>query len=320
MKEHNLKYHNEMHYLCMKSAFSQMLDLMGIEDYLLYLRVGNELKLKKENDKISIYTHFQLMPFHNMQRVKSGKGNDFENVFKQNIKDLPLIVMCDVFYLPYRREFGKHHAMHAIILSNYNSAERKVEVIDWYEPHFFYDYISIEDFKKARSSCNPKDLNMFSGYSVENYWYKVEGTSSLLSIKDNYDRNVHEMTKSVVDTEKNIYWGIYAINEIKKSLNSLHDASGDVIKAVMGNCHDEMFVFFRTNVFGTLYYDKAYKKLLYSSALEYMNFCSENVGVLEKLNTIFLKGSMRPISVYVHKAYELLEKLEENYIKIEKKQ
>lgn len=311
-----MEYYQEMHYLCMKSAFSQFMDLMGIEDNLLYLKVGNEIKIKMNNERIGIYKHFSLMPFHNMEKIESGKGGSFEEVFEDNVKKLPLVVLCDVFYLPFRKEHLKHHATHAIIFKGYNVSEKSVHIIDWYAPHFFDGEISLDEFKKARNSENIKDANMFSGYRVENYWYKINDKSDLLTIQENYDRNVLEMLKNEDKPEKGIYRGINAITAAKDNFKNVVEGLELDIKANMSIYHDEFFVFNRTMLFGSFYYQKYYEKFNSDSALKYMKFCKNNAAALEKMNRLFLKASMRTTQNQINTITILFEQLEKSYSEI----
>lgn len=308
-----MKYYQEMHYLCMKSAFSQLLDLIGIKDNLLYLKVGNEIKLKKSDKKFSVYKHFPLMPFHNMENIEFGQGVLFEDIFEENLRKLPLIVMCDVFYLPYRKEYMIHHATHAVILKDYKKLKQDVHIIDWYAPHFFDGVISLEDYKRARTSDNSKDRNIFSGFGIKNYWYKINDISNILSVMDNYDRNVLEMLKNEENGFKGIYRGINAIIIAKNNLKNIFEGLEQDIKRNMSIYHDEFFVYYRTMLFGTLYYQEIYEKLNYLSALDYMRFCKNNAIILEKLNINFLRTSMHLSNIQIVKINDLFQQLERNY-------
>lgn len=318
MKEYvesfQFKYYEQMHYLCMKSIFFQYLDLLGCENSLLYMKVGNEIKIQAKAQEIAIYKHFPLMPFYEMNRIRSGKGEKFDSIFEENRKEMPLVVLCDVFYLPYRKEYRKYHAVHAVILYDYHEEEQTVGVVDWYAPHFFRGNIPLGNYKMARMSQNPADANIFSGYAVENYWYKLENESNLLSIHENYDRNVSEMFQNDINLEKGIYRGKAAFPEIIKQLKQMYEGSEEAVKKAMSYYHNEFFTYFRTMIFATLYYKEANEKLGYDSAAEYMRFCDNNAKLLDRANKIFMRASMRPSMKYVDDLVAQFEAIEKNYL------
>lgn len=47
------------------------------------------------------------------------------------------------------------------------------EIIDWYGPYFYIGEIPYDEYLNARNSDNPNDVNPFSGFKINNYWYKI---------------------------------------------------------------------------------------------------------------------------------------------------
>lgn len=142
-------YYNEFQYFCFKNCVFQYLQLTKIENPLLFINVGFQLTLNKETYKIPRYTYTN--PLFNMNLFEFGYSPNFQEIFEDNLKNLLLIVITDVYYLPYRKEYLKNHGSHAIFLVSY--MDRTVYIMDWYAPHFLSREFLLPSKWEDRSKC-----------------------------------------------------------------------------------------------------------------------------------------------------------------------
>ncbi|HWT76573.1 MAG TPA: BtrH N-terminal domain-containing protein [Mobilitalea sp.] len=309
-------YSEEFQYLCMKNAFCQMLSHYGYENPILYLKTGFELKILKEDQKFSLFRQWQCNPFFEMEKIEKGYGDDFEAIFTQNCKEAPVILLADVFYLPYRSEYQKFHASHFILLFDYNEEQQKVGITDWYAPHFFQGYIDYKEFKRARASQNPADVfTTFSGKPIHNYWYRIPKEIDLISPEFNYELNVKAMFLTMIDEKENIYGGIEAFAQMKKMMEVLYETEETEGQKTMQYYHDQLFIYYRTSLFAKKYFGEVDQILGSKDAAKYQEFCKLCCEILNKLNMEMNKASVSFTAKRIDKVIAWLNELETYYYK-----
>ena len=276
---------------------------MKVSNSLLYLKTGFKLKIKIHDDmqSLNLFQHELLLPFYDMSLIKHGQGANFEKVFSQTENLLPLIVLVDVFYLPYRKEFMKYHASHAIFCADFNQSKEEVFIIDWYDEYNYKNTIKMDDYVKARSSLNPKDHNPFSGFQINNYWYKID-KFNLCDPWENIEKNIIE----ALDNSKNdngIYTGVYAWEKILDYIRNY--STEDTFRKL----HDELYPFYRASLLSCIYYAKADE--LYGDRINNLsiNYFYEYSKHLENLNYYLIRASMIASSKYIIKIENIIQEI-----------
>lgn len=315
--KYNFHYSDEFQYLCMKNAFKQLLEYYGYENSNLYIRTGFELKIQTEKDTFGVFKQWPCYPFHDMRKVVSGNGKDFSEIFEKNCDEVPVIVLVDVYELPFRNEYHKFHAAHFIILFDYKSAEHQVGVVDWYAPHFFKGYIDYDAFKKARTSDNPTDtFTIFSGYSIDNYWFALKKDDELDSPENNYRLNVDSMIRVVDNPEAGIYSGLLAIQKIREYIDRWYDLDGKTVKRLAAYYHDQLFIYYRTTKLAGLYFNEVHQILNFEDALRYRDFAKSCEDVISRIIFTLNKCIVSCSEKKIDKIDELVQQLEKKYKEI----
>ncbi|MCR5148504.1 MAG: BtrH N-terminal domain-containing protein [Eubacterium sp.] len=288
----DLNYMEEFKYFCLKNCFYQNWQYLNIQDALLYLKLGLKLKIINNDTGFHVFKHELLMPLFDMSSVSQGSGEDFNAILDNNLQSVPVIVLVDVYYLPYRSEYNKYHASHAVFLSGYNKQNNSFKIVDWYSPYFFKGEVSYNNYMKARISGNPKDVNPFSGFKINNYWYKLNDKVHNFSPDECVMKNYSELFESSYDKKKGIYIGKYAIEQIVKYLELYIDMDSVDYSSVCKLVHDELFIYHRAIILAERYFYYAINN--YKSDVDYKIIaCIRNLSEkLSKLNFLLLKGSI----------------------------
>ena len=311
------KFHEELQYLCMKSAFAQLLNYYGFQHELLYLKTGFEIKIQVKDNQFNTYKQWPCNPFFEMNKVEMGHGSDFEKILEQNLIKAPTILLVDVFDLPFRNEYHQYHAGHFILLFDYDHKSEQVGIVDWYVPHFFKGYLNITDFKKARTSENPTDVfEIFSGKAIDNYWYHFDPDIKLLTTKENYDLNIEDILRSIQNSQDKIYSGIEALLQIREFLPLVKQDNETLGKNMMKNYHNQLFIYYRTSLLAKKYFSMAEEILHIKSARKYYEFSASCYEILANMNFLFLQNSVRFSASGVEQLILSLEDLIKQYEKI----
>lgn len=308
-KNNNFYFYDEMQYFCLKNCFFQLMEYMGYQNSLLNIKTGCSLKMlyDNNNDKFSIFKHELLSPMYDMNNVEYGSGLDFEIIFKKNIKYLPVIVLVDVFYLPYRKEFKKYHASHAIFFVDYDNSTKQVDIIDWYKPYFFKGSISINDFKLARNSLNPNDINPFSGFSIKNYWYKINKENVKVDTQKIIIKNLESLKDSYINKDKTIYYGKESLKKLNFYIDISLNKEEHILKDICKYIHDELFIYYRSSILNRRYFLEANKKYPELLDCNLLKFIEQKSKSLEKINFCLLKGSILNPKANLEKVQKELE-------------
>lgn len=313
LDEFDFCYHDEMQYFCLKNCFYQLMDYYSIENALLNIKLGLKLKITCTEDNFYTYKHENLLPLYDMDAVEYGCGKEFDEIFHQNLDNLPVIVLVDVYYLPYRKEHLQYHASHAVILTDYSANEEIVKIIDWYAPYFYKGGLSLQEYKLARTSPNLKDVNPFSGFSINNYWYKLSDKQGKDLTIETVHRNLGDFICSECNDERKIYTGAYAVdkivNEIEKGLGNDAQAFPKLCKHI----HDELFLFYRSFVLAEKYFELANSCFSHEFSFKICEYIPELSQLLSKSNFYLLKGSMANSEKMLIKAQNVLNTIKSIY-------
>lgn len=237
----------------------------------------------KETNIFTTFKHEALLPLFEMKNINYGLGSNFDEHFISNINSLPVIILVDVFHLPYRHEYQKYHASHAVFLVSHDIAEKTVTIIDWYSPYFYKGIISIEDFILARTSDNPKDINPFSGFAINNYWYKIEKKDFTSNVLEIILINIDEMKTSSANEKKGVYTGCFAFKQIVDYMRKCLSSNEAPLSEICKHMHNELFVFYRASILANKYFEEAKKIFPDIIDLLISNFIKEIQSNLENL-------------------------------------
>ena len=287
-KGFNFSYYDEFQYFCFKNCILQYLQLIGAENPILYVNVGFELVIEKINGKYSILKYFNANPLLKMELLEFGYSLDFKETLTKNLEDVPLIVIVDVYYLPYRKEYLKHHGSHAIFLIGFNG--NAVYVMDWYAPHFFKGYVELDDFIKARSSNYTGNRNPFSDKEIQNFWYKPTDIILDINIKENIINNFENIFNSQLSESS--YSGKNAFYVLIEHIKDYLVADTNFLKNFCRNLHNEIFLYTRSAALAKLYFSKVYEVYKGALSLKLLDYIDECVLLLKKINFNLLKGSV----------------------------
>ena len=240
---------NSMKYFCTKNCFLQILQENNIINSLLYVNVGLKLEVQIHNDRFSINSKDALLPCAHNDLISFGYSDSFYKEFEENKRQISAnispIVLVDTYYLPYRKEFHKIHASHAVILAGIEND--KIYLIDYYPPHYFKGAISISDFKASRTSLNPYDINPFSGIPIKNYWYLVNLSSFSQNILSKViEKNLSDIVDvsndpSILRRENALLYLYSYFNKLKNS-NSIIQ-----MKNLTKTLHDSLCVYYNSS-------------------------------------------------------------------------
>lgn len=302
-------YFDEMKYFCLKNCFYQNMEYLNIEDSLLHIKLGLQLKLLNNDSIFNTYKHELLMPLFDMNSVEVGFGCNFDVEFEKNIQSLPVIVLVDVYYLPYRQEYHKYHASHTVFLTGFSQDKKTVRIIDWYSYCFYKGDVNFDDFKLARISQNPKDINPFSGFEIKNYWYKIKPEKLCINSIENVHKNLLDMKQSIADDGKGIYTGVYAFEKIASYMEKHLQIPDAPLKTVCKHIHDDLFIFYRATVLAKRYFEYARLRFPNDIELSHIKFIEGVSDTIEKTNFFLLKGSISGSNEMLKKSKILIENI-----------
>lgn len=310
----DFQYFDEMKYFCLKNCFFQNMEYLGVEDSLLHIKLGLQFKILSNNEIFNTYKHELLMPLFEMGSVEHGFGDNFEVVFWENTQSLPVIILVDVYYLPYRQEYKKYHASHTVFLAGYD--EEFVRIVDWYSPYFYKGSVNFEDFKKARISENPKDINPFSGFAIKNYWYKIKSENLHMNPIDNIQKNLVDMKQSLSDDRKGVYTGLFAFEKVAAYMEKQFLIPDAPLNIACKHIHDELFIFYRAVILAKRYFEYARSRFPNDIDISHIEFLNEVSNTIEKINFYLLKGSISCSQETFKKSEILIENIIHSYNKL----
>ena len=158
-------------YLCERNTLRQLLIGYGIERPLLWMSSGLFILDNNFQNDGTFSTSFgrsmidqKIIPILGDYK----KGLDWDIIDTHIENGFPVIIMVDVFYMPYKVNtyYQKRHGSHSIILIG--KSDDNYQIMDWYHPDYFVGKISKTDLTLARTSKNEKDqMSVFNGHPIE---------------------------------------------------------------------------------------------------------------------------------------------------------
>lgn len=134
-------------------------------------------------------------------------------------KDMPVVVLVDMYHMTYHRAYHKEHGAHAVVITGYNEEEGYVELFDKYQvsKSDFDGRFPIEELMLARSSEN------FLGSCskpIKNMWMEIS-KSDRFYYNDMRWKAILEESCSRMNGEKTILGcrcGLDQIEELRRDL------------------------------------------------------------------------------------------------------
>lgn len=196
---YNIDKITEFHYLCDRNVERVALEVLGVSSPMFLTQSGLFIKENTFFQDGSLFVDFFRDTFIDLAASFIKKpcfGLDW-NIIKESIAiGCPVIILVDVFYMPYKIHFHKDHAAHCILLNEV--IDGKYLVIDWYEPDYYIGYIEEEVLNLARQSTNEEDgASVYSGYPIK-ATYKVVDAKRICEFK-------FDFSKCIRDNLKNMY-------------------------------------------------------------------------------------------------------------------
>lgn len=304
----NFSFEDEYRYFCSKNCLKNLLSFYNYKFPILWTYINLKFEILITQNGFYSLNNELLLPSFEDEIIIKGQDKNFDKVLlinseQINKKNYP-IVLVDTYYLPYRSEYKKYHAAHSVILSEV--CDDKVAIIDYYDKYNFYDYISIEEFKKARSSFNPTSNNPFSGFPIKNEWFildrkKLSEKKLLQIISDNLSRlrskNKGKFNNSLVDDDA-INYIIKLVANSKNSINIFNDLHNSIViyKNMCNLC--------------LLYLEKL---MIYDSKIDVefeKNIIENMYDLLNAINLLSIRLSMKYNENLVNELCSCLEKLD----------
>lgn len=183
----------EFRYLCDRNAERVALEVLGVSSPIFLTQSGLFIKESTFFQDGSLFVDFFRDTFINLAVnfiKKPSFGLDW-NIIKESIANgCPVIILVDVFYMPYKRHFHKDHAAHCILLSDV--LDDNYLVIDWYEPDYYIGYIEEKVLNLARQSTNEEDgASVYSGYPIK-ATYKVVDAKRICEFKFDFSKCIKD--------------------------------------------------------------------------------------------------------------------------------
>lgn len=196
----------EFHYLCNRNVERVALEGIGVSSAILLTQSGFFIKDSSFFQDGSIFVDFFRDTFISLvsKFIKPPCfGLDWDIIRESIINGCPVIILVDVYFMPYKVHFHKNHAAHCVLLSETRNNE--FLVIDWYEPDYYIGYVEEHILDLARQSSNEKDgASVYSGYPIK-AMYKIVDGKKIDGF--NYDKqeciriNLQNMYKRLLSTE-----------------------------------------------------------------------------------------------------------------------
>lgn len=311
-KEFNFLYHNEFQYFCFKNCLYQFLQLTEVENPLLFIKVGFQLIVDKGTYQIPRYINTN--PLFDMNHFKFGYGMNFLSTLERNLSELPVIVITDVYHLPYRKEYLKLHGSHAVFLIG--SEKGKIHIMDWYAPYFFKGSIDITDFEKARTSTHIGNSNPFCEKEIQNFWYKPQNDILNINITDNVIENYNSIFSISREHTETSYSGIESFEALIAFISEYQFSDVQFMKIFCKNLHNELLLYIRSARLAHLYFTNViekYEGLIDKQLLRHLENC---ICFLDRLGMNLLKASLSTPSGYIEAIKKDLDNTKNEILKI----
>ena len=251
MFQHEISYDTAFHYHCLKNCIHQVLEEYGVADPYLYIDVScswryraipgklyqSEISTGYNNVWKEFQTFFQILTFQQDEEAEAF-------VSKKVNEKVPVIVVVDSYYLPYRNTYLKYHGSHAIIIVG--ETEDGFEIIDWYEPYFYRGIMDKQNMRKARSSSNSGSINPFCGEKIDRNTYLIESWKEEQDLQKLFLYGIHQIYESFYQRKSSLSNPFLAVGlgAVEKLASDMGKALMDESKAkeLSEKLHDDFFM------------------------------------------------------------------------------
>lgn len=280
-----------MQYFCTKNCAMQILQYYNISNPIQWLLVGTELKICKNPHHILTTTESLEIAPKNTYLVE-GYSKKFEKSFEENSIQLSEgyipIVLVDVFYLPYRNEYARYHASHAVIMCGFD--DKGIQIIDYYPPHFYKGTVHIQAFKSARTSLNNSSGNPFSGFPIKNQWYFINKKKLTDDIRVSIiEKNITGLRNLASKQNDDMYfYGCEALDFIiSRMSDKQYIEKNNDVSIIYKEIHNALFVF-KNSILLMINYLNSFQQ--HDKTI--INYLNEMSVLLDKINILTLKASI----------------------------
>lgn len=254
MDAFQLNYEKEYEYFCIKNCIKQILTFYGVHTPMFYINCSLGWQISYSNNYKHGYlfqtgTLFTNLIASHEQQIKdySLKDYDLQSAWKKNqIKvnqDQPIIVLVDMFHLPYTPYYKTKHSVHSIILCGYIENTNEFDVIDWYAPWFFKGGVSKTVIEEARLS-NIEDNGILGNTCIDFTWYEINKgnwqNNNIVcnqNFKSNLDKFFNSSNEGMITKGASVLYELCDI--LEKNINS--DDNKSVIEDFLKNFHSQLF-------------------------------------------------------------------------------
>ena len=175
-------------YLCYRNSLRLLVSSYGY-DGILYcnhcLGIADNNFLETGKFKIALYELKPLVQQYSSNiiypsNIDSFSWQSINDLLRQNI---PVIIVVDVYYIPYKTYYHISHGSHCIILNGIEGD--RYHVIDWYYPDYIMVWLERSVLERARISRNIENLyEVFTENDINGEWFYLKNNFCDLSPQD----------------------------------------------------------------------------------------------------------------------------------------
>ncbi|SET05078.1 BtrH N-terminal domain-containing protein [[Clostridium] polysaccharolyticum] len=318
---------------CIHNNIKLVLDYYGVKHSSLYIDTIPGIRFcvnedEPENleciydiDSTSVLSPFDSLIHINYPRDKSDSVGNFAEIKKNIDAGIPVIVMVDVYDLPYMPFYHTEHSIHSILVCGYDDSKEEITYVDWYSPYFSKGTIGYRDYFRARASENPAGTLMNSGFPIKNRWVLVE--------RDGWNAKPDELLKHTIDKMEFAYYskintqyakeceGIGAIMRLQTLLQEMSRMPEKYAKAVLSKLHK---YFFMMPNYWNLFSSNILKNVMVAGVAvedEKLNILQNNNVLWTRILRLFVKANMGNYESVYPKILASIEQIIENDFKSE---
>lgn len=324
---------NDYNNFCIHNNIKLVLDYYGVKHSSLYIDTIPGIRFhvnedEPENleciydiDSTSVLSPFDSLVHINYPKDKLDSVGNLTEIKKSIDAGIPVIVMVDVYDLPYMPFYHTDHSIHSILVCGYDDRKEEITYVDWYSPYFSKGTINYQDYFRARASENPAGPLMNSNFPIENRWILVE--------KDGWNATPVELLKYTIDKMELVYYskkntqhekeseGIGAVMRLQSFLKELSSMSEERAKTVLTMLHKYFFMmpnywdFFSSNIVRNV----AAASVTVEN--DELSILQNNTVLWTKLLRLFVKANMGNYESVYPKILTSMEQIVENDFKSE---
>lgn len=136
-------------------------------------------------------------------------------------KDMPVVVVVDLYHISYHKAYQKEHGLHAIVVTGYDEEENYVELFDKYKFSNcdFDGRLPIDELMKARGSENCSDKIT---RPIRNLWMEFDGNGQFVYSEKRW--------KAVIEESCRRMYGERELLGCKSGFNSIEAFRKDLLE------------------------------------------------------------------------------------------